>query len=564
MGDSSITTTTQSSPFTLALDCSRPNLLGHGRHAEVYKALIHPSSTPMRQYLLSRKDMRSMSCQDIFDRSQSTEHCTDKDVGVNEDFRCAAKCLFADADSQAVGLAEAKILRRLHTTQAQHPGRRHLVDYFGLYDQKSKQSIPATDNTQHDLATSNQSDETRWALLLEYCQHGSIWDWIRQHPEQVGFHQWLTWAIQLLQAVDCIHEAGLIHHDIKPHNILLDSSLNAKLSDFGAGLFMEPSKPGEEIATSGHLTLEEGRGRGTLPYAAPEMFASAAGGGRYSQGIDVYSLGVSLYVIGLTAQEPFHKLKSVMEMIVWIKKGGFWLWEDQGWIHDRGPIPKVTSSSRLSTSAALAQGQVQGQVQGQELKSKKHGLTRASRSSSSSSIGGGGALMPNLPPINTQLSFDRGVLSPLSACSVNSLPGSHQNPPPRESPLMHPVAPGNHFLPGFSPERLSQASKPSTPVSPLPLPSPMVRSTQAHRTATVATVRKDEHRKSGEVVMRFLNGEVVQPEVIMLLKEMCHPDPEQRPNAKTVLERLESMKAQLDMEGDDDVDQEEHEDMQML
>lgn len=46
--------------------------------------------------------------------------------------------------------------------------------------------------------------------------------------------------------------------------------------------------------------------------------------------------------------------------------------------------------------------------------------------------------------------------------------------------------------------------------------------------------------------MRFLNGDVVQQDVISLLKDMCQSDPEQRPDTKRVLERLREMKAQLD------------------
>ncbi|KAI8606200.1 kinase-like domain-containing protein [Dissophora ornata] len=507
----------EKTPFLLRLECNKTNLLGHGRHAEVYKALVHPLSAPMRQYLLSRKTTKSMSCKDLF--QQGSEAVED------DTFVCAAKCLFSDTDSQSVGLAEAAILRRLHSGQAHHLGRQYLVDYFGLYDQATKQAISTVETTQHDLATGGQLPSGEWALLLEYCQHGSIWDWIRQHPEQVGFRQWLKWALQLLQAVDCIHDAGLVHHDIKPHNILLDSSLDAKLSDFGASLFLGADPVDQNGVQTGskfasHFKLEEGRGRGTPPYAAPEMFASASTGARYGQSIDMYSLGVSLYVIGLTAQEPFHKLKSVMEMVVWIKKGGFWLWEDQGWVHDRGPVPKVTRSSRLSSSSAiLAQALSQGQ--------DSNGLPRAPRSSSVSS----NAPALNLPPINTQLSsFDRTALSPSSAYSSNS--------------------PCNQFLPGYSPERSSRLSLPSTPVSPLPLPSPLLRS------QTPRSTRKEEQRRSGEIVMRFLNGEVVPPEVISLLKDMCHTDPERRPNAKAVLERLQIMKEQLDrdMEANEQLD----------
>ncbi|KAF8981213.1 hypothetical protein BGZ46_003126 [Entomortierella lignicola] len=516
-------------PFSLTLDFCKANLLGHGRHADVYKAFLRPSSASMREYLLSRRAMHGMTCKDLFSRTKESTN----DINA---FVCAAKCLYSNADSQSAGLEEAAILRRLHTHKAHHPGRQYLVDYFGLYDQESKQGISITNSNLHDPATQSENNESKWTLILEYCQKGSIWDWIRQNPEKVGFHQWLTWALQLLQAVDCIHEAGLIHHDIKPHNILLDSSLDTKLSDFGAGRFLNADPNNMDASTSeATFLLEEGHGRGTPPYAAPEMFASAADA-RYSQAIDIYSLGISLYVIGLSAQEPFYRVKNPMEMIIWIKKGGFWLIEDQSWVHDRGPVPKVTSGIRLSTSSAAQTLAQSSFAHDQESK-------RPSRPSSTSSH----LLTPNLPPINTNLSFDRSAGTPTSACSasspINGL-GSHQIQL-SESPMLLPTAAGDHFPSGYSPERSARPSLPSTPVSPYPLPSPIVRS-QAHR----SSMRKEDQRKSGEIVMRFLNGEIVEPQVIQLLKDMCHSDPQQRPSAKVVIQRLQAMKAQLEIDLD--------------
>lgn len=134
---------------------------------------------------------------------------------------CAAKCLFTDAESQSVGLAEAEILRRLHTEQADHPGRKYLVDFYGLYDQTTQQGLSTGDVAHVDRIPRSTDQEAEWILLLENCQNGTVWDWIRHYPERVDYRQWLTWALQLLEAVDCIHEAGLVHHDIKPHNILV-------------------------------------------------------------------------------------------------------------------------------------------------------------------------------------------------------------------------------------------------------------------------------------------------------------------------------------------------------
>ncbi|KAF9436377.1 hypothetical protein BGZ76_004168 [Entomortierella beljakovae] len=481
----------------------------------------------MREYLVSRKAtqrMSSMSCKDIF-LSQPKENPGDDNINS---FVCAAKCLNPNPDSQSTGLSEAKILKRLNTHDAHHPGRPFLVDYLGLYDQTSGQAISPMDGLAHEMASESESHDSKWAILLEYCQNGSIWDWIRQNPEKVGLRQWLAWAIQLVQAVDYIHEAGLVHHDIKPHNILLDESHDAKLSDFGAGIFQ--SKTRQDGAT---LSLDEGYGRGTPPYSAPEMFASAADA-RYTQAIDIYSLGVSLYVIGLTAQEPFHRVKNPMEMIIWIKKGGFWLMEDQSWVHDRGPVPKVTSSSsRLSTSstALSALGHHHHLHNRQESKLK-------SRPSSSN------LLTPNLPPINTNLGFDHSVITPNSANSPGLLGSSNQDLPHlKESPVLLPVGSSNHqFTAGYSPERSLRSNLPSTPVSPLPLPSPIVRS------HTPRSRGEDSPRKSGEIIMRFLNGEVVEYQVIQLLKDMCHMDPNQRPSAKSILQRLHMMQEQLNAE----------------
>lgn len=47
-----------------------------------------------------------------------------------------------------------------------------------------------------------------------------------------------------------------------------------------------------------------------------------------------------------------------------------------------------------------------------------------------------------------------------------------------------------------------------------------------------------------------MNGEVVSPEVIQLLKDMCHADPAQRPNAKQTLQRLRDMEASFMMDQD--------------
>ncbi|KAI9237956.1 MAG: kinase-like domain-containing protein [Podila humilis] len=454
----------------VVIDRSKTGLLGHGRHAEVYKAFVHPPQEYSK--IIS---LQSVTCRDLFETSQGVA--------------CAAKCLLSDPQSVEAGRAEDNILKRLQHRPEHHLGRQFVVDYIGLYDTSTNniEYRPGSDNSK------SPPSEAQKCLLLEYCAGGTIWDWIRLHPEQVGLQQWLVWARQLLLAVDYIHEAGLIHHDIKPHNILLTEALDAKLSDFGGGVFLPESQEHPVLGVA------EGLGRGTQPYSAPELFASVSSNITYGQGIDIYSLGVSLYVLGLTAQDPFHKMKSMLEMVVWIKKGGFWLWEDQSWVHDRGPVPKDVesrrSTSNLSRSHSLRHVNSGGTVD-----------KSVSRSTSFKALKQG-MDVPDVPlaPINTRLAVEE-----------------------------------RHLSVSGSPDRTFKISQPCTPVSPLPLPSPIIGPLTPRSPGLM-----DDRRASGETVMRFLNGEVVPSNIVQLLKEMCHPDPQRRPDAKHILKALDEIEMEL-------------------
>lgn len=84
-------------------------------------------------------------------------------------------------------------------------------------------------------------------------------------------------------------------------------------------------------------SLNDGVGRGTLAYTAPEIFSRD---GIYSFPSDVYSLGVTLYVL-TTGQEPFTNVKSPVFMINYIKKGFFECGMQVDPFPD-GPIPGVS------------------------------------------------------------------------------------------------------------------------------------------------------------------------------------------------------------------------------
>jgi eukaryotic-like serine/threonine-protein kinase len=105
--------------------------------------------------------------------------------------------------------------------------------------------------------------------------------------------QALPFALQLASAVDAVHRAGLVHGDVKPHNVFLcgecDSPQSIKLIDFG---FAQ--------ACSGDGPIDSDVVAGTLEYMSPEQILSD----RIDARSDIYSFGIVLFR-WLTAELPF-------------------------------------------------------------------------------------------------------------------------------------------------------------------------------------------------------------------------------------------------------------------
>lgn len=142
------------------------------------------------------------------------------------------------------------------------------------------------------------------------------------------------WASQLATGLRELHDAGYIHHDIKPHNLLV---IEGDLFIADLGQCLQPatwtSTPVSDLsqleldsdsdvlmqrAPRGTLPIQVGRGRGTAAYTAPELLGQS---GLYSNAIDIYSYGVTLYSL-LMDREPWKDVSPVKQLIA-VRRGYF-------------------------------------------------------------------------------------------------------------------------------------------------------------------------------------------------------------------------------------------------
>ena len=140
--------------------------------------------------------------------------------------------------------------------------------------------------------------EGRQYLVTEFVDGGTLKNWLQRQPR--------TWedVAELLTGVAdglaAAHQAGILHRDIKPDNILVTSSGYAKLADFGLAKLEDVVQPGDLTRTLSADQTRPGIIVGTIAYMSPEQ----ASGKKLDARSDIFSFGVVLYE-ALAGQRAF-------------------------------------------------------------------------------------------------------------------------------------------------------------------------------------------------------------------------------------------------------------------
>src|SRR5215216_4674693 len=129
--------------------------------------------------------------------------------------------------------------------------------------------------------------EGTYYIAMEYIEGRTLKDLIVSRGP-LPVERAVSYARQILGAVRFAHRKGIVHRDIKPHNVLVDTDGRLKVTDFG-------------IARAGASQMTEaGSIIGTAQYLSPEQ----ARGSPVDQRSDLYSVGIVLYEL-LTGKVPF-------------------------------------------------------------------------------------------------------------------------------------------------------------------------------------------------------------------------------------------------------------------
>jgi len=190
-------------------------------------------------------------------------------------------------------------------------------------------------------------------LVSPYYRHGSITSYLKNRPHVNK----LPLITQIADAMSYLHDASIIHGDIKGSNVLVNDEGKASLTDFGLSFILQES---------GFTTKTVS---GTWRFMAPELMSAEEVRMRMTQATDVWAFSMTVVEI-LTDRLPFSHIGHVPGVIIAIMEGGhpkrkdcrqiqdsIWRMLEKCWGVDPKQRPSAMTLSRFFASISTSNTQ---------------------------------------------------------------------------------------------------------------------------------------------------------------------------------------------------------------
>ena len=208
--------------------------------------------------------------------------------GALIDNRYAVRDTLGEGGMARVYLARDNVLDRdvaLKALREQYANDEEFVERFR---REAKNAAALNHPSIVQVYDQGRAEDGTYYMAMEYVSGGTLKDRIKKEAplepnEAAGI------ASRIADALDVAHGRGIVHRDIKPQNVLLTASGDAKVADFGIA-----RAASSKTITETNLVL------GTSAYMSPEQVR----GDRAGPASDLYSLGVVLYEM-LTGEQPY-------------------------------------------------------------------------------------------------------------------------------------------------------------------------------------------------------------------------------------------------------------------
>lgn len=204
---------------------------------------------------------------------------------LSDRYRLEAK--LGSGGMSTVYLARDEVLDRPVAVKLMHREMTEEPEQLERFNQEAR-AVAKLSNPNVVAVIDAGEDQGRPYIVLEYVQGETL----KQRVARVGAldaTEALAYGLEVAQGLGVAHERNMVHRDVKPQNVLIDSTGRAKLTDFGIARELND----EGVTSTGKVI-------GTTDYVAPEQ----AMGKDVDPRSDIYSLGIVLYEM-LTGDVPF-------------------------------------------------------------------------------------------------------------------------------------------------------------------------------------------------------------------------------------------------------------------